>query len=74
MLTDLIAKAADATAMLWQALDERERVLVLVGASYLLTVLLTGAYRAERARHDERLLELFRLELAALPELERGAR
>lgn len=56
---ELFAKVADAGSMLWQALDERERMLVLYGAGWLVLALLVGLRKRERdALRDDVLEEL----------------
>ena len=70
-MLELLAKATDAASMLWQSLDERERLLVLTGACYLVALFVANAYRVGRRRRDDELLDRFRLELSALPETNR---
>ena len=57
---ELLGKAADAALMFWQALDERERMLVLYALAWLLFML--GAAAAQRSRG--RLKQELREELA----------
>jgi len=58
---DLLSKAVDAGSMFWQALDERERLLVLYGAGYLAVMVLLAVNRSSR----ERLKREIREELAS---------
>lgn len=62
---ELLGKAADAAQMFWQALDERERMLVAYGAAWLVVALVAGV----RHRSRENLKRELRDEL----ELVRGA-
>jgi type II secretory pathway component PulM len=60
---ELLTKAADAASMFWQALDERERRLLLYGAVYLAVLVYASLRRRERERFRRELLA--ELELAA---------
>jgi len=57
---EVLAKARDAALMFWQALDERERMLVLYAAGYLALLVISSSVRRSR----ERLKQELRDELA----------
>lgn len=58
---ELVTKFADAASMFWQALDDRERMLVAYAAAWLLIAFAAGW----QSRSRERLKQELREELAA---------
>ena len=52
---ELLAKLTDAGSMFWQSLDERERMLVLYFAGYVLLSLALAAQRSSRERLKQEL-------------------
>ena len=54
---ELLSKFADAGSMLWQALDERERALVLYAGAWVLFAVAAAMARRSRERLRREILE-----------------
>lgn len=55
---EIAAKLLDAASMFWQALDDHERRLLIIGAAYLVaTVALSASERSRQARERDQLVE-----------------
>jgi hypothetical protein len=54
---ELLAKVADAGSMLWQALDERERMLVAYAGAWVALALLAAAQRRSRENLRRSIIE-----------------
>ena len=59
----LVEKLADAASMFWQALDDRERLLVIYGLAYALSAAVVTVANRERRRREDKLIMRIREEL-----------
>lgn len=60
----MVEKLTDAASMFWEALDQRERLLVLYGLAYGLSVVVVMALDHERRRREDKLIARIREELS----------
>ena len=54
---ELLGKLSDAASMFWQALDDRERMLVVYGAAWFALVIVAGVASRQRDRLKAELRE-----------------
>lgn len=59
----MIEKLTDAATMFWQALDERERMLLMLAGLWIASSVYLAASESRRSKNEERLLDRLRLEL-----------
>lgn len=66
-MVELVAKAADAASMFWQALEPRERAMLGYAAAWLIVAALAAARRRDRDSLKRELLEELVASGARLP-------
>lgn len=54
---ELLGKAADAASMFWQALDDRERMLIVYAGAWLVAMLVVGARKRDREALRREIVE-----------------
>ncbi len=52
---EMVEKIVDAGQMLWQTMNQRERLILLYGVAFVTITVVEHLARGERAKRDERI-------------------